>query len=582
MASYGNVIPNSGLIENHLAQVDTIESALPDTASLVEVEGLSIAYGHQQVVTDISFSIPRGKTVALIGESGSGKSTIARALLRLLPSKGRAKGRIHFDGKELLHLKEREYLSLRGRDIGFIPQDPGNSLNPVRTIGKQAHEAARLIEKQSVLKQKQRILESFEQVGLPHPEQVYTAYPHELSGGMLQRVLIALAILPRPSLIVADEPTSALDVTIQKRILDLLTRLQHELDISLLLITHDLAVAAERADRLVVLKQGRIEEKGPTGAVFDTPASDYAKRLRNDAPSLSPERFKQLRETGLIRLRNAESQPPLVEISTISKRFGQGAGSTQAVIDTSINVTAGTTHALVGESGSGKTTTARMLLGLEQPDSGDIRIGGESITGRAHGSLRELRRHLQLVYQNPFTSLNPTWTIEKLVREPLDHYRIGATSERSQRVIDALENVGLSEQFRRRKPRALSGGQRQRVAIARALVLEPDIIVLDEPTSALDVSVQAEIVRTLLELQVNLGLTYVFVSHDLALVRQLAHSVSVMKQGRIVEQGLIDEVFVNPSEDYTKALLAAIPGHQLEDSSPMDTIAEAPRSLRHC
>jgi peptide/nickel transport system ATP-binding protein len=527
---------------------------------LLRVDGLSVCYGSQEVVTNVGFELGRGESLALIGESGSGKSTIARAVLRLLPSGGRAAGRVAFDGQEVLRISERGFRPLRGRAIGFVPQDPANSLNPVRTIGAQAQEAAALLDEPDKAIRKQLILETFAEVGLDNPRRVYDSYPHQLSGGMLQRVLIGLAILPRPALLVADEPTSALDVTIQKRILDLLTRLQHDLKISLLLITHDLAIAAERANALVVLKDGVIQEAGRTASVFSSPASAYARKLRADVPALNPDRYAALRDIGFRSLKTAAaSKAPKITVSAVTKTFNVDGKSLVAVDDLSFTVPAGTTHALVGESGSGKTTAVRLLLGLEQPDSGTISVAGEQIAGRSPGELRSAWRHLQLVYQNPFTSLDPTWTIERLVREPLDRFGIGTRKERDERVREALADVGLGEHLLSRKPAALSGGQRQRVAIARSLVLKPDVIVLDEPTSALDVSVQAGIVEVLLSLQANLGLTYIFVSHDLALVRQLAHTVSVMHRGRIVEHGAVAEIFDNPQQAYTKSLLASIP-----------------------
>jgi peptide/nickel transport system ATP-binding protein len=359
---------------------------------------------------------------------------------------------------------------------------------------------------------------------------------------------------------VADEPTSALDVTIQKRILDLLSKLQHELNISLLLITHDLAIAAERADSLVVLKDGIIQETGNTALVFSSPSSTYAKKLHADVPSLNPNRYARLRDPGFGLPKAVDAgKPPKIAVSAVTKTFTVDGRAVTAVNDVSFTVPAGTTHALVGESGSGKTTAIRLLLGLEQPDTGTISVAGEEVTGRSQESMRAVWRHLQFVYQNPFTSLDPTWTVERLVREPLDRFKIGTAEERIEKVREALANVGLAQHLLSRKPDALSGGQRQRVAIARALVLKPDVIVLDEPTSALDVSVQADIVEVLLSLQANLGLTYVFVSHDLALVRQLAHTVSVMHRGRVVEQGAVPDIFDNPQQPYTVSLLKSIP-----------------------
>ncbi len=542
-----------------LVHSNALLPVVKQASPILKVDGLSVAYGKQTVVRDVGFNLERGKSLALIGESGSGKSTIARAVLRLLPAGGQASGHVQFDGRDLLALPERQFRPLRGRAIGFVPQDPGNALNPVRTIGAQAMEAADLTDEPDAAIRKALILDIFAQVGLDNPQRVYDSYPHQLSGGMLQRVLIGLAVLPRPALLVADEPTSALDVTIQKRILDLLSRLQHDLNISLLLITHDLAIAAERADQLVVLKDGTVQEAGHTRAVFSSPNSAYSKKLHSDVPALNPDRYARLRDPGLRLVSGGAEKPSKIEVTDVSKTFTVDGKTTTAVDNISFSVAPGTTHALVGESGSGKTTTIRLLLGLEQPDSGEISVAGERVSGRSRESLREVWRHLQLVYQNPFTSLDPTWTVEQLVREPLDRFKIGTKQERTEQVREALSNVGLGPHLLARKPGALSGGQRQRVAIARALVLKPDVIVLDEPTSALDVSVQAEIVEVLLSLQAKLGLTYVFVSHDLALVRQLAHTVSVMQRGSIVEHGQVRDIFDNPRHAYTATLLESIP-----------------------
>ncbi|MFT4012742.1 MAG: ABC transporter ATP-binding protein [Paracoccus sp. (in: a-proteobacteria)] len=541
------------------------------TQPLLQVEGLSVSYDRDQVVRDVGFTIERGKSLALIGESGSGKSTIARAVLRLLPVPGRTTGRVLFQGQEILGLPERRFRPLRGRVIGFVPQDPGNSLNPVRTIGAQAEEAAALTDERDPKLRKALILETFAQVGLDNPQRVYDSYPHQLSGGMLQRVLIGLAVLPRPALLVADEPTSALDVTIQKRILDLLSKLQQDLDISLLLITHDLAIAAERSDALLVLKGGHVQEAGDTRQVFAAPASAYARKLHADVPALNPDRYAGLRDPGFSRLGDSL---PKIEVAGVSKTFTVDGRNLTAVNNVSFSIPAGTTHALVGESGSGKTTTIRLLMGLEQPDTGTISVADTQVSGRNPAALRQAWRHLQLVYQNPFTSLDPTWNVERLIREPLDRFRVGTPKSRHDRVREALANVGLDDHLLSQRPAALSGGQRQRVAIARALVLRPDVIVLDEPTSALDVSVQADIIGVLLDLQARLGLTYVFVSHDLALVRQLAHSVSVMHRGRIVEHGRVEDIFDRPSDAYTRNLLDAIPrGIAAAGAVPTPTLA---------
>ncbi len=535
------------------------KSSGAEDSALLSVEGLSVAYGPTGVVRNVGFSLARGESLALIGESGSGKSTIAKAILRLLPDgDAHVAGSVKLAGRELLTVPEKQFRPFRGRSLGFIPQDPGSALNPVRTVGAQAHEAAALLGESNFEARRARIFSVFDQVGLQDPARVYDSYPHQLSGGMLQRVLIALTVLPRPALIVADEPTSALDVTVQKLILDMLSDLRRELDISLLLITHDLAVAAERADTLVVLKDGAVQESGPSRQVFAAPRTEYTRSLQSDVPALNPDRYRRQRPASGV-LPHATGSRPQIQVREISKRFTTAGREVLAVDGVSFAVDRGTTHALVGESGSGKSTAVRLLLGLERPDSGDIAVGGEDPHGRSRGELRDIRRHLQLVYQNPFTSLDPTWRVGRIVREPLDQFRIGNKAERSRRVRDALLSVGLEESVLAHRPANLSGGQRQRVAIARALVVRPDVVVLDEPTSALDVSVQAGILELLSRLQRELGLTYLFVSHDLALVRQVADTVSVLRRGRVVEDGSVEQIFSRPQHPYTRALLDAIP-----------------------
>jgi peptide/nickel transport system ATP-binding protein len=540
------------------------------SADLLAVEGLSIAYGPAAVVHDVGFSLRRGESLALIGESGSGKSTIAKAILRLLPDGASTRGQVRLNGRDVLPLPEKQFRPLRGRELGFIPQDPASALNPVRTIGAQAHEAAALLGETDPEVRRAKILAVLDQVGLPNPARVYDSYPHQLSGGMLQRVLIALTVLPRPSLIVADEPTSALDVTVQKLILDMLTDLRQELDISLLLITHDLAIAAERADSLVVLKDGSVQESGASRDVFTAPKTEYARSLQADVPALHPDRYRNQRvlpasdtardDAGCRAGGPGSALPvPQIEIREITKSFTAGGTQVLAVDGVSFSVERGRTHALVGESGSGKTTAVRLLLGLEQPDAGEISIAGQPTSGRSRSEVRETRRHLQLVYQNPFTSLDPTWRVGKIVREPLDQFGVGTKAQRSSQVREALAAVGLPETVLTRRPGQLSGGQRQRVAIARALVVRPDVVVLDEPTSALDVSVQAGILELLSKLQRELGLTYLFVSHDLALVRQVADTVSVLRRGQVVEDGPVEDIFLRPQHPYTRALLDAIP-----------------------
>lgn len=533
--------------------------------ALLTVENLDVWYGPNQVVHRVGFELKRGQSLALIGESGSGKSTISKAILGLLPEgSGYARGAVRFQGSDLLSLQERQLRERRGTKLGYIPQDPGSALNPVRSIGSQAHEAAALTGISDHGAQREKILEVFEQVGLPEPQRVYNAYPHQLSGGMLQRVLIALTVLPKPDLIVADEPTSALDVTVQKTILDLLDRLRLELGISLLLVTHDLAIAAERTERIVVLRSGKIQEAGSSEQIFGQPDSEYTLGLLEDVPALNPERYRNRR--GPLDPVPAGLEPE-ISVSQVARHFNTPAGVTKAVDNVSFDVVRGSTHALVGESGSGKTTTVRMLLGLEKPEAGTIKVAGQEIAGRSAKAWWQARRQLQLVYQNPFTSLDPSWSIERIVGEPLTRYKIGNRAARTARVREALSEVGLDRTYLKRQAGQLSGGQRQRVAIARALAIRPELLVLDEPTSALDVSVQADILDLLATLQRDHSLTYLFVSHDLALVRQVADTVSVMRQGRVVESGRTQDIFDSPQHPYTQDLLDAVPRPTNRDSA---------------
>ncbi|MBK0332531.1 ABC transporter ATP-binding protein [Brachybacterium sp. MASK1Z-5] len=540
------------------------------TAPLLTVEHLRVTYGERaaarEVVRDVSFSVPAGSTLALIGESGSGKSTIARAVLRLLERRGaRVEGSVRLRGREISRLREHALRPLRGRVLGFVPQDPGSALNPVRTIGSQALEAAALVpEARSRAAREALVREGLERAGLTDPERIAASYPHQLSGGQLQRVLIALAIIPGPALLVADEPTSALDVTVQKQILDLLTSLQDELGIGLLLITHDLALAAERSQQVVVLSGGTIQEAGPTAEVFAHPRSEYTRRLQADVPGLHPDRFADLRAAR--DLGEGGGAPPAtaprVTARDITRTFrSTGGHEIRALHGVSFSIARGTTHALVGESGSGKTTAARALLGLERLDAGALEVDGRTVDPSDPRALRALRRDLQLVHQNPFTSLDPRFTVGRIVREPLDMYRVGDAAAREERVSWALAAVRLDEELLGRRPTALSGGQRQRVAIARALVLRPEVLVLDEPTSALDVTVQAGILEVLVRLQKDLGLTYLFISHDLGVVRQVADTLTVLRRGEVVEEGEAVRVFADPQHEYTQRLLASIPAH---------------------
>ncbi|WOF22497.1 ABC transporter ATP-binding protein [Microbacterium betulae] len=531
--------------------------------ALLSIRDLAVEYrttgGLVNAVNGVSFDVEAGKVTALVGESGSGKSTVAQSAIGLLASNGRiAGGSIRLNERtegltELVGLPERRWRTLRGRCIGLIPQDPGSSLNPVTTIGSSVGEALRIHGWRDGAKIRARVIDLLDRVGIDDPETRARQYPHELSGGMRQRVLIAAAIALEPELVIADEPTSALDVTVQRTVLDLLDRLREESGTGVLFITHDLAVAADRSDAIVVMRGGEVQEAGPSSEVLTAPAAGYTRTLLADAPSLA----QVVERTPPVVVAGAR---PLVAVTGLRQEFGRGAGRTPlvAVDDVSFSVPRGTTHALVGESGSGKTTTGRSIAGFNRPTGGTIRVGDTDVT--ALRSARDFRRTTQLVYQNPYGSLDPRQTIAGILAEPLANFRIGDRAERADRVAHHLELVSLAPEIGARKPRELSGGQRQRVAIARALILEPELVVLDEAVSALDVTVQAQILRLLARLQGELGLTYVFISHDLAVVRQIADTVSVLQRGRQVELGTAAQVFDDPQHAYTQQLLAAIPG----------------------
>ncbi|MCU5775512.1 ABC transporter ATP-binding protein [Erwiniaceae bacterium BAC15a-03b] len=525
---------------------------------LLALENLSLSYrrGHQQhqVVHNVSFQLQAGEMLALVGESGSGKTTTAQAIIGLLPENGvRESGRILLNGVDISDWSQRRLDSLRGASISLIPQDPGSSLNPVKTIGEQVAEILTLHQRLSRSERDQRVIALLTRVGLSHPQQRAQQYPHQLSGGMKQRVLIAIAIALQPALIIADEPTSALDVTVQKRILDLIDELRQESGTAVLFVTHDLALAAQRADRLLVFRDGEIQEQGDTQTVINAPASSYTRQLFADLSSLAPP---------TVISTAARFSSPAITVRNLSKTFALGnrhAAQLRALDDISFSVTRGTTHALVGESGSGKTTLARILLGFQRADSGQLLLDDIDVTELRGEALRQLRQKIQLVYQNPFASLDPTQTLFDIIAEPLLNFAPLSKAERQQRVEEVTQRVALPLTLLTRKARELSGGQRQRVAIARALVLQPDILVLDEATSALDVTVQAQILGLLQQLQQQLGLTYLFISHDLATVRRIAHTVTVLRAGQVVDQGDVATLFSQPASDYTQELINAIP-----------------------
>ncbi|WP_136030963.1 dipeptide ABC transporter ATP-binding protein [Microbacterium sp. PF5] len=524
---------------------------------------LTVSYGDREVVHGISFDIAEGETLALVGESGSGKSTTAHALLGLLPEGGRVDaGRVLLGELDISGWSDRALRSIRGPEIGLVPQDPATSLDPVRPVGVQVEEILRLHGHRDRRSRRARAIELLDRVGIDDPGLRARQYPHELSGGMRQRVLIATAVALRPRLLIADEPTSALDATVQRTVLDLLDELQREEGTSILLVTHDLGVAADRAARLVVLKDGRIVEQGASDAVLAAPREPYTRQLLADAPAFAtgfrrPDAPPFLRDAAAVAAEN----PYAIVAEGLVKEFRvAGRERFRAVDDVSFRVRRGTTHALVGESGSGKTTTARLVTRFHRPDAGSIEVAGADVTAATGAPLRALRRRIQLVYQNPFASLDPRQHVVDIVAEPLQNFRVGGRAERRERALALLDRVALPADVARRTPRELSGGQRQRVAIARALAIDPEIVVLDEAVSALDVTVQARILELLTSLQAELGLTYLFISHDLAVVRRISHTVSVMRRGRVVEEGRTEELFHDPQHEYTRELLAAVPG----------------------
>ena len=535
---------------------------------LLQVRGLEVDYrvagGTLEAVRGIDLDVAAGEVVAVVGESGSGKSTLAQAVIGLLPANGAVRaGSVALDGDELTGQSEKQLRRVRGARIGLVPQDPGVSLNPVQRIGTQVAEVLRTHGLADRRAAPARAVALLDRAGLPDAAVRAGQYPHELSGGMRQRALIAVALAADPALLIADEPTSALDATVARRILDHLDVLRAETGSALLLITHDLAVAADRADRIVVMSDGRIVEQGPAAEILAHPTEPYTRRLLAAAPGLA------VTDPPAPVPPSPTDEPPVAEVRGLVKDFplprARGSwrrGSMRAVDDVSFTIARGETLALVGESGSGKSTTARLLLRLADPTSGQVFLDGEDVTSARGEPWRQLRRRAQLVYQNPYASLDPRFTVREVIVEPLRAFAVGDATERAARAAELVERVALPSSTLDRKPVELSGGQRQRVAIARALALSPDLVVCDEPVSALDVSVQAQVLELLAELQRDQGLSYLFISHDLAVVRRVAHRVGVMRDGRLREMRPTDELFDDPRDEYTRELLAAIAGRR--------------------
>ncbi|WP_448720111.1 ABC transporter ATP-binding protein [Microbacterium natoriense] len=557
---------------------------------LLSVENLEVAFrtqdGFVPAVRGISFDIYPGETMAIVGESGSGKSTTAHAIINLLPGSGQITGgAVKFEGRDLTKLTRPQIEDVRGKLIGLVPQDPMNSLNPVHRIGFQVEETILANgQAQGRREARKRAIQVLQEAGLADADKRLRQFPHEFSGGMRQRVLIGIGLSSDPKLLIADEPTSALDVTVQKRILDHLETLTAERNTAVLFITHDLGLAAERAENLVVMHRGRIVESGPALEILQNPQHPYTQRLVSAAPSLASKRIQAAATGGtdpladalaestgtvdlasIAHLEATEDAAPVIEFRDVTKVYklrGNGFRSTDftAVDKMSFQVPKGSTMAIVGESGSGKSTAAKMLLRLEKKTSGKILVNGQDTDELSRPKLQALRRQMQPVFQDPYGSLDPLHNIGNTVAEPLRVHGVGDSASRRARVLEVLDQVALPASVADRYPNELSGGQRQRVAIARALALKPEIVVLDEAVSALDVLVQAQVLNLLAELQSELGLTYLFITHDLAVVRVIADHVCVMEKGRVVEQGTVDDIFANPQEEYTERLLQAIPG----------------------
>ena len=541
---------------------------------LLEVTDLRITFesstGVVEAVRDFDMTIYPGQKVAIVGESGSGKSTSAMAVLGLLPGTGKVTGgSIKLRGEELTKLDEKGWQKIRGNRIGLVPQDPMSNLNPVWRIGTQVEESLKANNIVEGSERHQRVIELLEHAGLPDAERRAGQFPHEFSGGMRQRALIAMGLAANPELLIADEPTSALDVTVQKRILDHLEMLTQESQTALLFITHDLGLAAERADHLLVMHRGRVVERGPSLDILRNPKHPYTRRLVNAAPSLAAARTHAALKDEDITVAETKPEDVVIRVDNLVKEFdvrGQkGAKKTlRAVDEVSFDLRRGTTLALVGESGSGKSTVANMALSLLEPTSGTVYFEGRDISELNRKELFNLRRKMQVVFQNPYGSLDPMYSIYRCIEEPLRLHKVGSRKERDARVAELLDMVQMPRSAMRRYPNELSGGQRQRIAIARAMALGPEVIVLDEAVSALDVLVQDQILQLLKGLQDEMNLSYLFITHDLAVVRETADDIVVMRQGKVVEQGPADAIFADPQADYTRNLIDSVPGLHIE------------------
>ena len=557
------------------------------TKKILDVLGLTISFAKNKqktsVVHDIDFSLYENEILAIVGESGSGKSVTSKAIMGLLQDKNtHIKGRINFEETSLLSLSSKEFAKLRGNDIAMIFQEPMSALNPSLTCGFQVAEILLHHKKVSASEVKKEVLQLFEKVKLPRPQDMYNSYPHQISGGQMQRVVIAMAIACKPKLLIADEPTTALDVTVQKEILQLLKDLQKQTGMSMLFISHDLALVCELADRVLVMYKGDIVEKGTVKEIFEAPKKPYTKALLGSRPKLDV-RYKVLPTIASIKdnsfipqsitsqqrakkHQKIYTKTPLLRVENVAKSYFSKVGvfgqkqEIKAVNGISFDVFEGETLGLVGESGCGKSTLGKVILQLEKATKGSIFYKGKEITSLKSKDLRSLRKDIQLIFQDPYSSLHPRKIIGQAIIEPMEVHGIGSSKkQRKEKAMELLSRVGLEASYFHRYPHQLSGGQRQRVGIARTIAMEPKLVICDESVSALDISVQAQVLNLLNELKEDFGFTYIFISHDLAVVKYMADQLLVMNRGAIEEIGDADEIYANPIKQYTKKLIDSIP-----------------------